>query len=93
MGVLLSWTGENGADLYAHGKCRDISLDGLRVETLAAIPAQSHINVRVEKMEVSGSARVRYVRRGRMGHVLGLELRTQVRQQLLDALRDATPGS
>lgn len=88
--VLLAWTLEDGADLYAHGKCRDISPWGLRVETLATIPTQSFVNVRVEKMDVAGSARVRYIRRGSVGNVIGLELGTKVRQQLLDALREKT---
>ena len=88
--VLLLWTGADGADRYAQGKCRDISSKGLRIETVATIPAQSYVNVRVEKMDVAGSARVRYTRRGTMGNVIGLELGTKVRQQLLDALRETT---
>jgi hypothetical protein len=87
--VLVVWTNPDGKDRFAHGKCRDISPAGLRIETLETIPVQSYVNVRVEKMDVAGSARVRYIRRGSVGHVIGLELGTKVHQQLLDALRDA----
>jgi hypothetical protein len=86
--VRLAWAGADGADRYVRGKCRDISPDGLRIETSETIPAQSYVNVRVEKVDVAGSARVRYVRRGGIGHVIGLELTQKVRQQLLDALRE-----
>jgi len=86
--VLLTWTQENGSVLYANGKCRDISPMGLRVETSATIRVQSYVNVRVQQMDVAGSARVRYLRRGTIGNVIGLELGTRVRQQLLRALRE-----
>jgi hypothetical protein len=91
--VRLVWTDERGVDRHSRGKCRDISSDGLRVETVDAIPPQSNVNLRVEKVEVAGSARVRYVRRSGMGSVIGLELSQRVRQQLLDALRETPSGS
>lgn len=91
--VRLIWTDERGGDRYVRGKCRDISPDGLRVETTDSIPAQSNVNLRVEKVDVAGSARVRYVRRSGMGNVIGLELSQKVRQQLLDALRESPSGS
>jgi PilZ domain-containing protein len=89
--VLLAWTDADGLDRYARGKCRDISSDGLRVETAETIPAQSSVYLRVEKVDVVGSARVRYFRRGGMRNVIGLELSQKVRQQLLDTLRE-TPS-
>jgi hypothetical protein len=89
----MAWTNdEDRSERYTRGKCRDISLDGLRVETTETIPAQSFVNLRVEKVEVSGSARVRYFRRGPMTNVIGLELSHRVRQKLLDALRDVPSG-
>src|SRR5690242_6955467 len=84
--VRLSWAGPKGSHQFARGKCLDISSAGLRIETTENIPAQSYLNLRVEKVDVAGSARVRYVRRGGIGHVVGLELSQQVRRQLLDAL-------
>jgi PilZ domain len=77
---------EDGSDRYTRGKCRDISPDGLRVETTETIPTQSFVNLRIEKVEVSGSARVRYFRRGPMANVIGLELSQRVRQKLLHSL-------
>jgi len=88
----LSWTDERGAACYARGKCRDISPDGLRVETTETIPNQGYVNLRVDKVDVAGSGRVRYLRRGGVGNVIGLELSQKVHQQLLDALRAAPPG-
>jgi PilZ domain len=85
--VRLSWTDADGSDWYAHGNCRDISLDGLRIETTETIPAHSYVNLRIEKVDVAGSARVRYFRRGTASNVIGLELGQQVSQQLLEALR------
>ncbi len=89
----MSWTDADGSVRYARGKCRDISPDGLRVETDETVPAQSDVSVRVEKVDVAGSARVRYFRRGPMHNVIGLELSQKVRQQLLDALRKTPDGS
>jgi len=86
----LTWTGEDGKDFYARGNCRDISLDGLRIETNETIPAQSYVSLRVEKVDVAGSARVRYVRRGGIRNVIGLELGEKVREQLIEALRERT---
>jgi hypothetical protein len=91
--VRLAWTHADGTDRYGRGKCRDISPTGLRIDTLETIPAQSYVNVRVETLDVAGSARVRYMRRSGAGNVIGLELNQKVRQQLLDALRDAASGS
>lgn len=91
--VRIVWTDERGEDRYMRGKCRDISPDGLRIETGDSIPAQSYINLRVEKVDVAGSARVRYVRRSGTGNVIGLELSQKVCRQLLDALRESPSGS
>jgi hypothetical protein len=92
LAVRLAWT-TDGSDRYARGKCRDISTAGLRVETKETIPAQGYVNLRVEKMDVAGSARVRYIRRSTVGYVVGLELNQKVRKQLLDALRATLPDA
>ncbi len=91
--ILLAWTGEDGSDRYARGKCRDISPAGLRVETADTIPAQSSVNLRIEKWDLAGSARVRYSRRGKAANVIGLELNQEVRRQILDSLRETPAGS
>jgi len=91
--VRLSWTAPDGSNGYARGKCRDISRDGLRVETTETIPAQSQVSLRLEKVDLAGSARVRYFRRGPMRNLIGLELNQKVHQQLLDAMREFPSGS
>ncbi|MCU1335187.1 MAG: hypothetical protein JWO19_768 [Bryobacterales bacterium] len=63
------------------------------MEIIETIPAQSYVSLRVEKVDVAGSARVRYIRRSGVGNVIGLELSQKVRQQLLDALRETPSGS
>ena len=60
---------------------------------IESIPARSNVNLRVERVDVAGSARVRYVRRSGLGNVIGLELSQKIRQQLLDALRQSPSGS
>jgi PilZ domain len=91
--VALTWTGEDGSDRYARGKCRDVSAAGLRIEIFDMIAAQSYVYFRIENWDLAGSARVRYSRRGGAGMVIGLELNQKVRQQILDRLRDPAPGS
>jgi hypothetical protein len=91
--VLLAWTSKDGSDRYARGKCRDISPAGLRIETADTIPSQSYVNLRIEKWDLAGSARVRYTRRGGTTNIVGLELNQKVRQQILDSLRETPSGS
>jgi len=88
--VRLAWTDEDGRDSYARGNCRDISLEGLRVETNETIPAHSYVMLRVADGDVTGSARVRYLRRGPARNIIGLTLGQKVREQLLEALRERT---
>jgi hypothetical protein len=92
LAVRLAWTAD-GTERYIRGKCRDISPAGLRVETIDTLPAQAYVNLRVERVDIAGSARVRYIRRGNNGYVIGLELSQKVRQQLLDALPETPPGA
>jgi hypothetical protein len=93
LSVLMAWTAEDGSDRYARGKCRDISPAGIRVETIEAIPVQTNVNLRIEKWDLTSSARVRYTRRAGMSNVVGLELTQSVRQQLLDSLQAEPPTS
>ena len=90
LAVRLAWTAD-GSERYVRGKCRDISPAGLRVETTETLPAQAYVNLRVEKVDIAGSARVRYIRRANAGYVVGLELSQKIRQQLLDALPETSP--
>ena len=89
----LSWTDPSGSSRYVRGKCRDVFLEGLRIDSTESIPARSNVSLRVEKVDVAGSASVRYVRRSGAGFVIGVELTGKIRQQLLDALRESPSGS
>lgn len=91
--ILLTWTDTHGFDRYARGQCRDVSEVGLRVDTVDKIPPQSYVNLRIEKWDLTTSARVRYSRRAGTGNIIGLELTQKVRQRILDSLRDTPSGS
>jgi hypothetical protein len=93
LSILLAWTDPDGSDRYARGKCRDVSEAGLRVDTVDMIPAQSYVNLRIEKWDLTTSARVRYSRRAGATNVVGLELTQKIRQQMLDSLRETPSGS
>jgi len=93
LSVLLGWPDQDGSDRYARGKCRDVSEAGLRIETVDTIPTHTYVNLRIEKWDLTSSARVRYSRRAGPVHVIGLELTQKVRQQLLDSLRDPASPS
>ena len=93
LSVLPAWTDPDGSDRYGRGKCRDVSEAGLRVDTVDTIPAQSYVNLRIEKWDLTASARVRYARRAGATNVVGLELTQKVRKQILDSLQEPPPGS
>jgi hypothetical protein len=93
LSILLAWTDPDGSDRYARGKCRDVSETGLRVETVDTIPTQSYVSLRIEKWDLTSSARVRYSRRGKAANVIGLELSQKVRRQLLESLAETPSGS
>ena len=65
----------------------------MRVDTVDMIPPQTYVNLRIEKWDLTSSARVRYSRRAGATNVVGLELTQKVRQQLLDSLRETPSGS
>ncbi len=88
----MAWTDPDGSDRYARGKCRDVSEAGLRVETVDTIPPHTYVNLRIEKWDLTSSARVRYSRRAGSVNVIGLELTQKVRRQILDSLREPPSG-
>ena len=93
LSVLLSWTSPEGSERYARGTCRDVSEIGLRIDMEDTIPPQTYVYLRIEKWDLTSSARVRYARRGKAANVIGLELSQKVRQQLLDSLQEPPPTS
>ena len=93
LAVTLAWSGGGGTNQYVRGKCRDISPEGLRVETTASIPPGSSVSLSLQKGNVAGSASVRYVRRSGSHYIIGLELSHKIRQELLEALRIVPSGT
>ena len=93
LSVLLAWTDPDGSDRYGRGKCRDVSEAGLRVDIVDSVPVQTYVNLRIEKWDLTASARVRYSRRAGATNVVGLELTQKVRKQIVDSLRETPSGS
>ena len=92
LSVLLAWTDPDGSNRYARGKCRDVSEEGLRIDTADTIPTRTYLSLRIEKWDLTSSGRVRYFRRAGATNVIGLELSQKVRKQILDSLGE-TPSS
>jgi len=88
--VRLSWQG-SGEPCFAHGKCLDISAEGMLFETQEAVPLGVMVTIRAERLNVSGSAMVKHVRRKGFKYVIGLELSAALREQTL-ALVGAPQG-
>ena len=78
-GIRLGWE-ERGDLRYIQAKCMDISAGGLRVEAPVGIPLQSRVSLRVDQLNLSGSAILKHVERRASKFVLGLQLS----QTLLD---------
>ena len=93
LSILLAWTDPDGSDRYARGKCRDVSEEGLRVETVDTVPPQTYVSLRIEKWDLTSSGRVRYSRRAGATNVIGLELSQKVHKQILDSLAETPGGS
>ncbi len=72
--VRISWEDEQGLVRYAHAKCLDISVDGLRVEVAELIPIRSRLLLRADRINFSGSATVRSVAWRGCKYILGLNL-------------------
>jgi hypothetical protein len=89
--VRISWEDARGLRNYGIGKCVDVSEDGLRIEVAEAIPLHSHVSLRAEGINFSGSATVKHVARRGSKFILGLELSHGLRDQVLALLRQPQP--
>lgn len=78
--IRIAWQDDSGADQFARGTCLDVSESGLRIETSDLIPARAVIMFRAERLDLSGSATVRYSSRRGMKFILGLELSQRLRE-------------
>jgi hypothetical protein len=70
----ISWEDERGLAKYAEAKCLDVSQEGLCITVAETIPIRSMVLLRVERIQIGGSATVRYIawRGGKC--ILGLNL-------------------
>lgn len=68
---------------YAHGKCRDMSQGGLRIEVPEAIPLHATVGLQAERIKFTGSATVKHVTREGAKYILGLELSHALREEVL----------
>ena len=91
--ALVSWEGEENASdgpKYMQGRCLDVSEGGMRIEVPKPIPTRTPILLRAERINVSGSASVRYVRRSATQYILGLELSQELKRQALASVSEAS---
>lgn len=94
LGIIeVSWM-EAGADpRFARGRCLDASVDGLRLEFPVALPVRATVTLRMTRIDVSGSASVRHVRRTGMKFVIGFEFSQHLRQQVARNIMTLQPVS
>jgi hypothetical protein len=71
--IQLVWADAGGLDHRAVGRCRDVSISGLRLEVDQPIPLRTLVTFRVESPAFEGSATVRHCTRVGFGWVCGLE--------------------
>ena len=86
--VRLSWEDEHGHVLYAQGKCMDVSEGGLRIEVQEWVPVRTYVTLRADRIDVSGTAVVKHVRRRGTRFVVGLAISQQLRLKGLAKLLD-----
>ena len=87
----ISWEDEHGLARYAEAKCLDVSQEGLCIAVAETIPIRSMVLLRVERIQIGGSATVRYIawRGGKC--IVGLNLtQTALKISLNLALHSST---
>jgi hypothetical protein len=83
--VVISWSSA-GETQYVRGKCLDISEGGLRLELTVGIPQMTDVFLKAEKVNVSGSARVRHTARYGSKYLIGVELSHELKASVVAAL-------
>ena len=78
--IEVSWLEPNSEPRFARGRCLDLSEDGLRLELPVALPVRTVVTLRFERIQLTGTASVRYLRRAGMKFVLGFEMSQHLRQ-------------
>ena len=85
--IRISWEDDQGLVRFAHAKCLDVSADGLRIEVAEPIPVRSRLLLRVDRMNLSGSATVRRVTWRGCKYILGLSLSEVQPAKILASIR------
>jgi hypothetical protein len=83
--VLVSWQ-DRGETRFARGKCLDIGEGGLRLELPVAVPAATQVSLRLERIRISGSARVRHTIRYAGKYLMGVELSQALEAATLESM-------
>jgi len=90
--VTISWEDAIGAPKYARASFTDISEGGLRIEVLSNVSVRTYVSLRAERLNLSGSATVRYVVRTGSKYRIGLELSQPLRGRALAAVQSLAPS-
>jgi hypothetical protein len=90
--VRVSWEESGGLIKYTEAKCLDVSEGGLRMEARVLIPRNTSVTLRVERINLAGSASVKHVARRGSKFVLGLRLSSELRAGVL-SLPPAPPAA
>jgi hypothetical protein len=86
--VRLSWEDDQGRPKFIQAKCVDISETGLRVEVSEPIPVRTSLQLRAERINLSGSAAVKHSVRYGSRYLLGLQLSQVLQDKTLAMVRE-----
>jgi hypothetical protein len=85
--VRVGWS-VGGEIRYASAKCIDVSGGGLRLEVPVPVPLLTGISLNADRINVSGSARVRHMTRYGAKYLIGVELSQALQEKVMAALGD-----
>ena len=82
--VRMSWQDARGQQKYVQARLFEVSAAGLRMmEVPEPIPLMTNVNLACEKLNLAGSAWVRHCSRHGAKFIIGLELSSRFRSELL----------
>jgi hypothetical protein len=70
--VQVSWQARSGETKMIRAKCLDLSSDGARIECAQPIDVRTNVYLQAPAFGLMGNASVRYCRRSKMKHIVGL---------------------
>jgi hypothetical protein len=84
--IEVSWAQPGGDPGFMRGRCLDLSKDGLRMELPVALAVRTVVTLRFDRIQLGGTASVRYMRRAGMKFIVGFELSQQLGQLVAQKL-------